>query len=322
MADKNPVNQAVLAGGRTNIESQQGQNRLVQNGGDYHPEGVAGSLGRAKNTAPVSDTRSSSSRSGLPSRKGSGKRPFGGLGSTMANSSRLSQYPNRNSQSHALSIASSAFFRPLSSSRLQAQRAGRPNTGVTQENVPPLPLAFQHHGIASRQSLESDAPTTPRVRTAQDPASLSSRGTDINSRDHHDRISHNGSPSGDQISQSVAESTSPLQPFPQEFPIEKHKEHRISDSFRNTFRRASQQSPIVQQDQFSHKELYSHGTNSPQPPEKPETRRISDGKNYQYFSGNTVFCMGGRLQNARDRPVNIATGILVVLPGVLFFVFW
>jgi palmitoyltransferase ZDHHC9/14/18 len=45
------------------------------------------------------------------------------------------------------------------------------------------------------------------------------------------------------------------------------------------------------------------------------------GKNYQYFSGNTVFCWGGRLQNTRDRPVNIATGLFIVIPSALFFGF-
>jgi palmitoyltransferase ZDHHC9/14/18 len=45
------------------------------------------------------------------------------------------------------------------------------------------------------------------------------------------------------------------------------------------------------------------------------------GKNYEYFSGNTIFCLGGRLQNTRDRPINLITGFLIVLPIVLFFVF-
>lgn len=56
-------------------------------------------------------------------------------------------------------------------------------------------------------------------------------------------------------------------------------------------------------------------------PPSPKAAPVAAGKNYQYFEGNTVFAMGGRLQNARDRPVNIATGILVVLPAVLFFIF-
>jgi palmitoyltransferase ZDHHC9/14/18 len=45
------------------------------------------------------------------------------------------------------------------------------------------------------------------------------------------------------------------------------------------------------------------------------------GKNYEYFAGNTVFFGGGRLQNTRDRPVNIATGLMVLVPAGLFFGF-
>ena len=52
-----------------------------------------------------------------------------------------------------------------------------------------------------------------------------------------------------------------------------------------------------------------------------ETLKLSLGKNYEYFHGNTRFWLGGRLQNTRDRPVNIATGLIVLIPGVLFFVF-
>lgn len=45
------------------------------------------------------------------------------------------------------------------------------------------------------------------------------------------------------------------------------------------------------------------------------------GRNWEYFLGNTVFCMGGRLQNTKARPVNIATGAFVILPCILFFIF-
>jgi palmitoyltransferase ZDHHC9/14/18 len=69
---------------------------------------------------------------------------------------------------------------------------------------------------------------------------------------------------------------------------------------------------------------------SPQlPPENPNTKPVSKkdkiksklGYNYQYFEGNTIFCLGGRLQNSRQRPVNIATGSFVVIPALLFFIF-
>jgi palmitoyltransferase ZDHHC9/14/18 len=56
-------------------------------------------------------------------------------------------------------------------------------------------------------------------------------------------------------------------------------------------------------------------------PSSKEKKRPELGRNYQYFQGNTVFCLGGRLQNTRHRPVNIATGGLVVIPAVLFLAF-
>jgi palmitoyltransferase ZDHHC9/14/18 len=45
------------------------------------------------------------------------------------------------------------------------------------------------------------------------------------------------------------------------------------------------------------------------------------GANHQYFTGNTVFWLGGRFQNTREKPINIVTGLFVAIPGVLFFVF-
>jgi palmitoyltransferase ZDHHC9/14/18 len=71
-------------------------------------------------------------------------------------------------------------------------------------------------------------------------------------------------------------------------------------------------------------ERLSSAASSPrsEPVKVPEPVNKRDlGKNYQYFTGNTLFCCGGRFQNSRDRPINIATGIFVILPGVLFFIY-
>ena len=43
------------------------------------------------------------------------------------------------------------------------------------------------------------------------------------------------------------------------------------------------------------------------------------GKRYEYFPGNTVFCLGGRLQNTREKPINIATAIFLLVPIALYF---
>ncbi|KAM7185635.1 palmitoyltransferase ERF2 [Naviculisporaceae sp. PSN 640] len=56
----------------------------------------------------------------------------------------------------------------------------------------------------------------------------------------------------------------------------------------------------------------------------PSARRQKKalGKNYEYFEGNTVFCFGGRLQNTRQtRPVNLFTGVIIITPIILFFIF-
>jgi len=45
------------------------------------------------------------------------------------------------------------------------------------------------------------------------------------------------------------------------------------------------------------------------------------GRNYEYFTGNTKFFWGGRLQNARDRPVVLATALIIIIPAILFFIF-
>jgi palmitoyltransferase ZDHHC9/14/18 len=80
---------------------------------------------------------------------------------------------------------------------------------------------------------------------------------------------------------------------------------------------------------YGHQHLSSHDTsqgagNVPLPSaleQQYNQKHIPQSKNYEYFQGNTVFWLGGRLQNARDRPVNIATGIMLILPAILFFVF-
>ena len=319
MAEKS-AQQSVVADQATSEESQV-NSQFSNDSGDYHPEGVAGSLGRAVIAPSVTDTQPSSSRSGLPSRKSSGRKPFGGFGLSMANSSRLSQYSNR-SGNNAPTITSSAFFKPLSSSRLQAQRSVRPQTGTRQESVSHTPIGLSITGPASRTSLESDIPQTPHTDPPLETAAAYSRGSDVTGKDVQDREYHGGSLTGHRATQSASESTSPLQPSSEQQTIKGHKENRLSSSFRNNFRGTSPASPATPRDHVEHKKKYYTKTTSSHLEEKMDAVPKSEGKNYEYFTGNTVFGMGGRIQNTRDKPVNIGTGILVILPGVLFFVYW
>jgi palmitoyltransferase ZDHHC9/14/18 len=52
------------------------------------------------------------------------------------------------------------------------------------------------------------------------------------------------------------------------------------------------------------------------PDHKPSTAR-----NHQYFNGNAVFFLHGRLINTRQRPLNVFTALLAIIPAALFFGF-
>jgi palmitoyltransferase ZDHHC9/14/18 len=49
--------------------------------------------------------------------------------------------------------------------------------------------------------------------------------------------------------------------------------------------------------------------------------RIEAGKNHEYFSGNTMFFWGGRLQNTAERPISILTATIMLIPALLFYIF-
>jgi palmitoyltransferase ZDHHC9/14/18 len=53
--------------------------------------------------------------------------------------------------------------------------------------------------------------------------------------------------------------------------------------------------------------------------QRQQMRKEKLGKNYEYFLGNMSFCLGGRWQTARDLPMNVLTGVIVIVPSGLFF---
>lgn len=55
----------------------------------------------------------------------------------------------------------------------------------------------------------------------------------------------------------------------------------------------------------------------PLPATTPKTR----GRNYEYFAGNMLFFLSGRLLNTKAKPLNVATFVLTTLPVALFFAF-
>ena len=267
-----------------------------------------------------------------------------GAPSSTAGTSRPHSPVSTTSRTHVPSLTAHGFFRPMSSQRLQAQRLGwgRP-TPRQQQQQSSTRSAAENDPVDYHNRGESIS-TVQHDRIAEDDRAPPSRGTEYTESlapgGHTEfqgippmTISGDGAgllmnPSGP----APQKSHSALQMKGQHLTLGNNYRNGVATdppqksphSFRSNFSLRSQ----MQRRETGHEHLSSAATSPrydmtkplPLPPPAKEAP-IAAGKNYQYFEGNTVFALGGRLQNARDRPVNIATGILVVLPAVLFFVF-
>ncbi|MCJ1395364.1 Eukaryotic peptide chain release factor GTP-binding subunit [Xylographa bjoerkii] len=315
-----------------------------EDGDEYHPDGPLEATAPLQatesvqvSTRPASSQRdtwnlSSATRRGMVSSTGSGNgrgiNVFGGPGVSMSNSSRPQSSASRTSRTHVPSLTSYAFFRPMSSQRLQAQRGGRP---VTSGQSLDIDVAAQEiHGLNSN--------TTTKPEQTDHELSPPSRGTDVTENDPRDRTSVNASPTGDGTIRSVGESTRPLhntssylrQPY-HDFGVHSRQTNAITlsnpksnGSFRSSFllpsRGVSQDPARTNLHNITHQ--YSDVISPLSTKQKKSVQHWKEGgRNHQYFLGNTAFFWGGRIQNTRERPINFATGTLVVLPSILFFIF-
>ena len=245
---------------------------------------------------------------------------FGGPGGSMTNSSRptsATSRTSRTSRTHVPSLASHAFFRPMSSQRLQAQRgiratrAGQPSASVDGSS--------EAGTNTDRHSLVSDA-TQQQGQQIQLNIDIAppSRGTEFT--EHDDACTVNANPTKDARFRSMGESNRPPQnrsSHQRPIQLDIDRSGNVSPkSFRASLHRAA----TARKEMQGHERL-SSSNNSPTFTKKPLEAAPKAGINYQYFSGNTIFCWGGRLQNARDRPINVASGVIVVLPTLLFFIY-
>ncbi|KAI2463588.1 zf-DHHC-domain-containing protein [Annulohypoxylon bovei var. microspora] len=263
--------------------------------------------------------------------------------------------PSSTSRSH-VPLASHAFFHPMSSQKLQAQRgASRPTTGIQRRpSIEDLPDEDQSHiAPPPQQGATVSRPVARLVRHMTDEGEGDgqpppSRGTEAT--EPYDRITATTSPTrGHYPAGSVSESVRPLQRKKAEekglsLDVGKSKTYKGSGnlpspvrsprSFRSSlFLPAKGESTTTPANRNTHgAEKLSSGASSPRfaPSAAPapakmakaaKEKTLGHGYNHQYFEGNTVFCIGGRLQNTRHRPINIATGFILVLPAILFFVF-
>lgn len=265
-------------------------------------------------------SHSSMSRRGPPARN------------SIAASSQMTSRPgsanSRLSRMHIPSLTAQGFFRPMSSQRLQAHRGGRPATKET--SAPTEDWGDQTS--QNRRSLVSNS-TIPQGSISQgDMEGPPSRGTEFTDPVVTDRGTSNTSPSGNTATpRSLGENVRLL--------YDREKQYKATPTHLNLGlnykaplgQDPPQRSPLTflslqsrGERHDGHERLSSSG--APPSPEYLDGKQSRNsptkadlGKNYQHFPGNTIFFLGGRLQNSRDKPINIVTGILIVLPSGLFF---
>lgn len=294
--------------------------------------------GSAMSSQPRSWTHSQASRRGLGSPRAFGSwrfnGAFGGPGTMMSNSSRPeSNTSSRTSRTHVPSLASHAFFRPMSSQRLQAQRGlNRPT--ARGQSITSMDGASDFGSMTNRDSIGSNTTAQPGPDSSQKRDVPSpSIGTDFTERE--EQPTTNASLAGNATNQSMGGSERPLNGHSsgagasQLKPENQEKQgnggtpptRRSPRSFRPSFLLPASNSDRARHNQLDHERLSSSNSS----PRSMNAKIASEatpkpGYNYEYFTGNTIFCWGGRLQNTRERPINVISGILIVLPSILFFV--
>jgi palmitoyltransferase ZDHHC9/14/18 len=268
-----------------------------------------------------------------PARRGGGVQSGISVSGSLGHQSRPTTAASR---TH-VPLAAHGFFRPMSSQRLQQQRNQRP-TSLLGHGSLYSETAHEQGGSSYRQSTGSTrtirgAPTLG-LHHEHDPQPPPSRGTDNTDRDMPDRTTANSTPTGAETVRSRGESITPLQrPRPQHLDLASTHGHdagkiptpgKSPRSFRSSFMLSSRDGRSAQIRPHQGHEKLTSAESSPRLARREATKETVKrelGRNYQYFSGNTAFCWGGRLQNTRDRPVNVATAVLIVLPAALFFGF-
>lgn len=195
------------------------------------------------------------------------------------------------SKTHVPSLTSHAFYRPMSSAKLQAQRNKmKEEQEAAEQTQSRLRLSTPVFGSDLNEDMYNR-------RTSFDPQ---------NRRDtFSDTDGHISLPIGRGASASPTGVT--LQSRTSELPLHNPEDDPQSTQFNGT------SNGVVDGRDISSRASKRRSKDSEKVIRMPVT------KNYEHFQGNTLFLFGGRLQTANDLPMNILTAILLVLPSGLFF---
>jgi palmitoyltransferase ZDHHC9/14/18 len=249
--------------------------------------------------------------------------------------------PTSQSRTHVPTLTAQAFYRPMSSQRLQAQRGQRRESAQ-----PSTPQGRNTPELMDGREGRDTTPGASRSGSQRKHGRPLSRGTDISDLAEADddvpevpglpyipdRATATASPNGSESALKKPEKEKPSGPVPARLDLSRLKGHgpnvsppqRSPRSFRSSLipsRNSRQSRASFQGRQHGHEKLPSNASSPNIAEEQKAAVKKELGKNYEYFEGNTIFCLGGRLQNTRGRPINLLTGFLIILPIALFFVF-
>ncbi|CRK41325.1 hypothetical protein BN1708_001728, partial [Verticillium longisporum] len=209
---------SIISSRMTDIASDDGGEAETQ----QHPAGVQ----RKGTTDTVS--RPGTAKTGLSGSRDGWRHPqplrkshVSGLaakrGSTGSGSVASNRPPSSTSRSHVPSLTSHAFFHPLSSQKLQAQRGGPSRPQTVNQQQPTLDENAQESGDGTRQSINSNPMVRIQNQTSDDGELRAppSRGTEFTEQETLDRITANTSPThGYYPAGSLTDSVRPLQRKP------------------------------------------------------------------------------------------------------------
>lgn len=266
---------------RSSLQPPLGQTRTRVSVSEPKPDAFSGSR---------PSTAMSSSTAGM---RGWSNAPPSRRGLSSVGGSQRGRPTSSASRTHAPSLTSHAFYRPMSSAKLQAQRGKVTEEDEEQNRIREFAQAATAPERSPILGLSLNEPIVHQLGQNR----LSDERGYVQSR-------RSLSPTA-QTAQSVS-SVSPLRT---------HGDSMVDRKLNGSHTNAVNGTPPLPR-------LDSSSNGSSDSKQKHQKQQQPDlGKNWQYFPGNTSFCFGGRFQTANDFPMNILTAILICVPVALFFGF-
>jgi len=243
-------------------------------------------------------------------------------GSTGAASTRP---PTSHSRTHVPSLTSQAFYRPMSSQRLQAQRGqrmsalGAPQPQSTQEGKEG---EKRTEGKKGQRPMSRDSSTTEFASYNELPG-VPSLPEEAQDPFNNSPIAESETPLEPGQRDSTARSPSPRQsnrPAPLNIPQAEERKRLSGPTSPRSFR-----SNIMSNRASTHIKLPSVASSArerqTQEKQAEKQAKKTNGKNYQHYPGNSIFFLGGFLLNTRSKPINISTFLFLIIPIPIFYVF-